>query len=166
MKWRSLPESGPYSDARPLSRQLAERQVLAERYVPAETRAVHQAVVLQLQQEQLAQQALAVTAKSPAFELRDHDGKPVAARDLLAHRRLVIMFFRGRWCPFCVGQLEAMSFLSGAFAYAGATLVAVSPQTVKQNYLMRDQHHLRFPLLSDPGNRLAQQAVPFQHGQI
>jgi peroxiredoxin len=28
---------------------------------------------------------------------------------------------------------------------------------VKQTYFMRDQHRLRFPLLSDPGNRVARQ---------
>jgi peroxiredoxin len=40
---------------------------------------------------------------------------------------------------------------------AGATLVAISPQTVKQSFFMHDQHKLRFPLLSDPGNKLARQ---------
>jgi hypothetical protein len=37
------------------------------------------------------------------------------------------------------------------------SLVAISPQTVHQGYLMADQHRLRFPLLSDQGNRVARQ---------
>ena len=40
---------------------------------------------------------------------------------------------------------------------AGAILVAISPQTVKQASFMHDQHKLRFPLLSDAGNRIARQ---------
>jgi peroxiredoxin len=40
---------------------------------------------------------------------------------------------------------------------AGASLVAISPQSVKQSYFMRDQHNLRFPLLSDWGNQVARQ---------
>jgi peroxiredoxin len=40
---------------------------------------------------------------------------------------------------------------------AGAALVAISPQTVKQSFFMHDQHKLRFPLLSDAGNGIAQQ---------
>jgi peroxiredoxin len=40
---------------------------------------------------------------------------------------------------------------------AGASLVAVSPQTVKQSFFMHDQHKLRFPLLSGAGNRVARQ---------
>jgi len=40
---------------------------------------------------------------------------------------------------------------------AGASLVAISPQTVQQSFFMADQHKLRFPLLSDAGNRVARQ---------
>jgi peroxiredoxin len=50
-----------------------------------------------------------------------------------------------------------MNLIVPARAEHGATLAAISPQTVKQSYFMRDQHHLRFPLLSDPGNRVARQ---------
>jgi peroxiredoxin len=34
-------------------------------------------------------------------------------------------------------------------------MVAISPQTVKQSYFMHDQHKLKFPLLSDAGNKVA-----------
>ena len=40
---------------------------------------------------------------------------------------------------------------------AGASLLAISPQTVQQSFFMVDQHKLRFPLLSDAGNKLARQ---------
>ena len=40
---------------------------------------------------------------------------------------------------------------------AGASLVAISSQTVKQSFFMHDQHKLRFPLLSDAGNKVARQ---------
>ena len=33
--------------------------------------------------------------------------------------------------------------------------LAISPQTVRQSFFMRDQHKLRFPLLSDVGNKVA-----------
>ena len=40
---------------------------------------------------------------------------------------------------------------------AGASLVAISPQTVQQSFFMADQHKLRFPLLSDAGSQVARQ---------
>jgi peroxiredoxin len=39
----------------------------------------------------------------------------------------------------------------------GAMFLAISPQTVKQSFFMHDQHKLRFPLLSDAGNKVARQ---------
>jgi len=41
MKWRSLEESKPGQDLRPLREQLAERKALIEKLVPAATQAVH-----------------------------------------------------------------------------------------------------------------------------
>jgi peroxiredoxin len=42
-------------------------------------------------------------------------------------------------------------------ALAGASLVAISPQTQKHSYMTRDMHALRFPVLSDAGNQVARQ---------
>src|ERR1700744_6210236 len=53
--------------------------------------------------------------------------------------------------------MEAMNLIGPQIKAAGATLVAVSPQTVKQSYFMHDQHKLRFPLLADAGNQIARQ---------
>jgi peroxiredoxin len=157
MKWRSLEESAPQTDIRPLREIYAERKELIAKYVPAETQAIHAQVVAELKDKHLAANALPVGAKAPDFELSDHNGKVVASSDLLAERRLVICFIRGRWCPFCVGQMEAMNLVLPQIEQAGATLIAISPQTVKQSFFMHDQHKLRFPLLADAGNKVARQ---------
>ncbi len=157
MKWRSLEESSPETDARSLRQIFADRKQLIAKYVPPETQAIHAQAVADLKTRHLAENILSVGAKAPAFELPDHDGKMVSSTDLLAERRLVLCFIRGRWCPFCVGQTEAMSLFLPQIEQAGAALVAISPQTVKQSFFMHDQHKLRFPLLSDAGNKVARQ---------
>ena len=157
MKWRSLEESAPGLDARPLREILAERRELIAKYVPPETQAIHARAVAELKARHLAANILAVGAKVPPFELMDHDGKIVSSSGLLAKGRLVLCFIRGRWCPFCVGQMEAMNLILPQIEQAGASLVAISPQTVKQSFFMHDQHKLRFPLLSDARNQIARQ---------
>jgi peroxiredoxin len=42
-------------------------------------------------------------------------------------------------------------------ASLGASLIAISPQTIQQSFFMADQHKLRWPLLSDFGNQVAKQ---------
>ena len=157
MKWRSLEESGPSSDVRPLREIFAERKELITKYVPAETQAVHAQAVAELKARQLSATILPVGAKAADFELPDHNGAPVNSSTLRAKGRLVLCLIRGRWCPFCVGQMEAMNLVLPQIEAAGATLVAISPQTVKQSFFMHDQHKLRFPLLSDAGNKIARQ---------
>ncbi len=155
MKWRSLEEPVPGLDLRPLREICAERKELIAKYVPAETQAVHAHAVAELKQKDLAANIFPVGARAPQFELPDHDGKLMSRSDLLAKGRLVLCFIRGRWCPFCVGQMEAMNLIASQIEQAKASLVAISPQTVKQSFFMHDQHKLRFPLLSDAGNQVA-----------
>ncbi len=157
MKWRSLSESSPSVDFRPLREIYAERKELIAKYVPAETQAIHAAAVEELKARHLASGILPLGAKAPSFELPDQDGKPVRSSELLSRGRLVLCFIRGRWCPFCVGQLEAMNLILPLIHTAEASFVAISPQTVKQSYFMHDQHKFRFPLLSDTGNQIARQ---------
>jgi peroxiredoxin len=157
MKWRSLEESGPETDLRPLREIFAERKELIEKYVPAETQATHDRAVSALKQQRLAANILPIGSKIPEFQLQDHDGKTMSSSDLLAKGRLLLCFIRGRWCPFCVGQMEAVNVVLPEIEQARATLVAISPQTVQQSFFMRDQHKLRFPLLSDAGNKMARQ---------
>jgi peroxiredoxin len=157
MKWRSLEESTTGADTRSLREVFAERKELIAKYVPAETQAIHARVIAGLKENRLAESILSVGSRAPAFELRDHNNKVVSSADLLSQTRLVICFFRGRWCPFCVGQLEAMNLILPRIELAGASLLAISPQTVQQSFFMVDQHKLRFPLLSDAGNKVARQ---------
>jgi peroxiredoxin len=157
MKWRSLEEVSPETDIRPLREIFTERRELIAKYVLAETQVVHARAIAELKQQRLAANILLVGSRIPEFQLPDHDGKSVSSSDLLAKGRLVLCFIRGRWCPFCVGQMEAMNLILPLIEQAGATLVAISPQTVKQSFFMRDQHKLRFPMLSDARNTVARQ---------
>lgn len=156
MKWRSLQESNE-TDLRSLREIYAERKQLIEKYVPKEIRQVHERVVAELKDSRLASRVLPVGSTARAFELNDHNGKVVSSRDLLGKGCLIICFIRGRWCPFCVGQVEAMNLIVPDIQQMGASLVGISPQTVQQSYFMHDQHKLSFPLLSDTGNSVARQ---------
>jgi peroxiredoxin len=157
MKWRSLQESTPGTDVRPLRDIFAERKELIAKYVPAAALEVHARAVAALKTQGLATKSVATGTRAPEFSLPDHNGKVVSSEELLRRGRLIVCFFRGRWDPFCCGQMEAMNRILPQIEHAGASLVAISPQTVKHSFFMVDQHQLRFPLLSDAGNQVARQ---------
>jgi peroxiredoxin len=108
-------------------------------------------------------------AQAPAFTLEDaRTGKLVHSADLLTLGPLVINFFRGRWCPYCVTELETWRELYPAVRKKGALFVAISPQTTRQNNFAIQQHALPFPLLADPGAAIAEKfgiayTIPTDH---
>jgi peroxiredoxin len=157
MKWRSLEESAAGTETRSLAEVFAERKELIAKYVPAEIQAIHQRAIAEVRDSGIAGRALHTGDKVPDFELPDQNGMLVRTANLLQKGTLVVCFFRGRWCPFCVGQLEAMNTIYPRIQALGALLVGISPQTAHQSYLMVDQHRLRFPLLSDAANKVAKQ---------
>ena len=97
-------------------------------------------------------------AQAPVFTLEDAlTHKPVHSTDILSLGPLVVNFFRGRWDPYCVTELEAWRDLYAGLRKYGALLVAISPQTTRQNNFTLEQHGLPYPLLSDSGAALAEQ---------
>ncbi len=101
---------------------------------------------------------LKVGMQAPAFNLQDaRTHRPISSADLLALGPLVLNFFRGRWDPYCITELEAWRDLHAEVRNRGAFLVAISPQTSRQNNFTLQQHALPYPLLSDPGAAIAEQ---------
>ena len=100
--------------------------------------------------------ALPLGAQAPAFALPDStSGRPVKVADLLALGPLIVSFYRGRWDPYCITELEAWRDLYPEVRRRRALLVAISPQTLRQAEFAVQQHHLPFPLLRDEDCKVA-----------
>jgi peroxiredoxin len=140
----------------PLQDQLDEITSNTRNLVQPERLAISERAVEDLFATGIEDRILPVGSQSPEFALKDSFGKLVRSRDLLALGPLVIKFFRGRWCPYCVTELETWRDLYGKLRQSGALLVAITPQTERQSDFMVGQHGLPFPVLSDPGNSVAE----------
>jgi peroxiredoxin len=124
--------------------------------VQPERLAVTETAVRDLFATGIEDRILPVGAPAPAFALPDAiSGKPIRSSDLLGVGPLIINFFRGRWCPYCMTELEAWQAAFPAVRDHGALLVAISPQLPRQNDFTVQHHNLTFPVLSDAGSRLA-----------
>jgi peroxiredoxin len=141
----------------PLQDQLDEITSNTRNLVQPERLAVGERAVEELFATGIEENILPVGASAPEFALKDAAGKLVRSADLLALGPLVIKFFRGRWCPYCVTELEAWRDLYGRLRELGALMVAIGPQTPRQSDFMAGQHRLPFPVLTDSGSLVAQQ---------
>jgi peroxiredoxin len=157
MRWRG--RSTEASDAPrigvPLAQRLLEIKAGIAEYVRPENQAINERAVAVIAASGLADNILPVGAAAPTFHLSNHNGQDVSLQALLASGPVIINFFRGRWDPFCVTELEAWREVYPQLGANGVGLVAISPQTQKHNAFTADQHKLRFAVLSDVGNAVA-----------
>jgi len=153
-----------------LQDQLDQITANTRKLVQAERLAVGERAVEELFATAIEERILAVGAVAPEFALQDASGRTVRSADLLKIGPLVIKFFRGRWCPYCMTELEAWRDLYGQVRERGALMVAIGPQIERQSDFMAGQHGLPFPVLSDPGCAVAEKfglvyTVPEYHQQ-
>lgn len=140
-----------------LQDQLDEITANTRHLVQQERLAVGERAIAELFATGIEDHILPVGAIAPEFELKDASGKLVRSQDMLALGPLIVKFFRGRWCPYCMTELEAWRDLYGRLREREALMVAIGPQTQRQSDFMCDQHGLPFAVLNDPGNVVAEQ---------
>jgi peroxiredoxin len=139
-----------------LQDQLDEITANTRQLVQAERLAIGEKAVEELFASGIEEKILPLGATAPEFALKDASGRLVRSADLLALGPLVIKFFRGRWCSYCVTELEAWRDLYGTLREREGLMVAIGPQSQRQSDFMAGQHGLPFPVLHDPDNAVAE----------
>src|SRR5438270_68664 len=135
MRWRGISTESTPESYLPLAVQLQTIRENTEKYVAPATLAIHERAIAQLREERIAEHALQPGSAAPSFSLLDQHSTMLHPRDLLALGKLAVVFFRGRWCPYCVTQLESLQFLLPQLREQNIELVAISPQKPHHNFL-------------------------------
>ena len=92
---------------------------------------------------------------APKFELMNHLGSMVSLNTLLAGGPAVLVFYRGGWCPFCSLTLRAYSQHLNELRNLGASLVAISLQTLADSVATVEKNRLGYDVLSDLGGAVS-----------
>lgn len=136
------------------ARSTAAQAELA-RQVPADVLTRLNAEIEAMVRSNAGAQALHAGSLAPDFTLPDAHGRPVSLAALLQQGPVVVAFYRGEWCPYCDLQLKAYQEILPRIRAAGASLVAISPQTPRYCDITAGKYSIEFPLLSDSGNEVA-----------
>ncbi len=98
---------------------------------------------------------LEVGATAPDFTLTDARGEAVSLSDRLADGPVVLVFYRGSWCPLCQVHLREVQAQLDRIRERGAALLAVSPQGPERSGPFADDLDLDFDVLSDLDQQVA-----------
>lgn len=105
--------------------------------------------------------------KAPLFIATDLHDEPYSLANALKKGPVVLIFYRGQWCPFCNMHLKALQDKLPQIYKRGASVVAVSPE--KSEFLKRtaEKTGAEFILLFDEGYKIADAFdVTFQPGKL
>jgi peroxiredoxin Q/BCP len=92
---------------------------------------------------------------APDFTLHADDGKEVRL-SALRGKPVVLYFYPKDDTPGCTREACAFRDRRADLAAQGATVLGVSPDDVASHGRFRDKFQLNFPLLADPGHRVAE----------
>ena len=105
----------------------------------------------------VSEHGLRAGATVPRFTLPGATGEAVDITRLLEKGPVVLVFYRGGWCPYCNIHLRSLQQALPDIRNLGATLVAISPATPDNSLSTREREALEFPVLSDLGNVVARE---------
>jgi peroxiredoxin len=137
-----------------LSEQIDEYRAGWMQRVPAERRAIIERHIQHLNDTGLGRLAKRAGDRAPAIILPDALGETVDVSTLLAKGPVVVTFYRGGWCPYCNLELKAYRDILPRIVEAGASIVAISPETPDDTVTTAEKNALTFPVLSDVGQKV------------
>jgi peroxiredoxin len=107
---------------------------------------LHAAYFLSAQE---APEGLFINSKAPNFKAKDQNGKEVELKDLLKKGKVVLIFYRGQWCPYCNMFLKKLEDSLQLIKDKGATVIAITPELPENITKTIEKTKADYPILYD-----------------
>lgn len=107
--------------------------------------------------QNIAQSALTIGDQAPNFTVMDTDGKEIQLYDLLKKAPVIINFFRGNWCPFCMAELANYQESIKEFSLPVEQFLFISPQMARYSAKLKAEQNFDLTLIADQHNQIAHQ---------
>ena len=94
-------------------------------------------------------EGLFINSKAPDFKANDQYGNEIRLKDVLKDSLVVLIFYRGQWCPYCNRQLKKLEDSLQLIKDKRARLIAITPE--KPEFISKtiEKTKASFPLLYD-----------------
>ncbi|HEX2534111.1 MAG TPA: peroxiredoxin-like family protein [Chitinophagaceae bacterium] len=100
-------------------------------------------------------EGLFINSKAPDFKGTDQSGNAVSLKELRKKGPVVVIFYRGNWCPYCNKQLSRLQDSLQLIRDKGATVVAITPEASAGITKTVEKTKVTFPILYDADMKIA-----------
>lgn len=99
-------------------------------------------------------EGLFINSRAPEFKAKDQNGNEVSLKELRKKGPVVLLFYRGYWCPFCNKELRSFQDSLQLLQQKGAQLIAVTPESAPGIDSTISRTGATFPILFDEGLKI------------
>lgn len=100
-------------------------------------------------------QGLPVGAKAPLSTLTDENNQALDLGAINKEETLLLVFYRGQWCPYCNRHLSALNDILDELKAEGVRLIAISPEKPEISKELKDEKKLSFGFAWDKDYQLS-----------
>jgi len=94
-------------------------------------------------------EGLFINSKAPDFKGKDQNGNEIALKDLRKKGPVVVIFYRGYWCPYCNKELQKLEDSLPLIKEKGAQLVAITPEKQEGIAKTIEKTKASYPIVTD-----------------
>jgi peroxiredoxin len=96
-------------------------------------------------------EGLKIGDMAPDINAVSQDGKNIQLKKLLATGDVVLVFYRGQWCPFCNKQLSKINDSLPFIIAKGATVLTITPETAENIKKTIEKTKASYSIIEDKG---------------
>jgi len=97
---------------------------------------------------------LNVNDKAPDFTALNQSGKKTTLSEELRNGAVVLVFYRGQWCPYCNRQLKRLEDSLSLVTAKGATVLCITAEKEENISKTIEKTKASFPILHDYGLKI------------
>ncbi|AIY13814.1 peroxiredoxin-like family protein [Cellulophaga baltica] len=139
---------------RPLEKEINEKKAAFESSASEDKKQKYAEGIAAVVETNIVGNALQVGETAINFTLPNALGKKITLYDELENGPVILMWYRGGWCPYCNMQLHYMQEMLPEFKKLGASLIAITPETPDNSISTKEKNDLEFEVLSDLDNKV------------
>lgn len=103
---------------------------------------------------QINNEHLNIGEEAPRFQAVDQNGANLDSDELLKEGKVLLVFFRGSWCPYCNKHLASLEENFVALTQKGVSVVVVTPERMDMIQEANKEWNASYSIVHDAGDKI------------
>lgn len=103
---------------------------------------------------QMESDHLLVGESAPLIVANDQNGKLINSKEILKERQILLIFYRGSWCPHCKKHLSSLQAHLQEFQEKGVFVMVVTPEKLEKTKEAGEAYSNEFSIIHDVNNKI------------